>query len=41
VAFGEYALYVGLYDVATGQRLALDPPQPENRILLGTVHVEP
>jgi hypothetical protein len=41
VASGEYALYVGLYDAATGQRLAVDPPQPENRILLGTVRVEP
>ena len=41
VAPGEYALYVGLYDAATGQRLAVDPPQPENRIPLGTVRVEP
>jgi hypothetical protein len=41
IAPGEYALNVGLYDAATGQRLVIDPPQRENRIPLGTVRVEP
>ena len=41
IAPGEYALYVGLYDAASSQRLVIDPLQPENRILLGTVRVEP
>ncbi len=41
VAPGEYTLYVGLYDAATGQRLAIDPSQPDNRILLGTLRITP
>jgi hypothetical protein len=39
---GEYQLYSGLYDSATQERIAVESagqPQPDNRILLGTLQV--
>lgn len=34
---GDYQVYIGLYDPATRERLAVDAP--DNRPLLGTIHV--
>jgi hypothetical protein len=37
---GRYAVYTGLYDRTSGHRLrVLDPPSPDDRVLLGTVDV--
>jgi hypothetical protein len=41
LAPGDYTLFVGLYDVVTGQRLGVDPPRPDDRIPLDTIRIEP
>lgn len=41
LAPGDYTLCVGLYDAVTGQRFAVEPPQPDHRIPLGAVRIEP
>ncbi len=40
---GEYQIEVGMYDWASGERLAVSEGGhwvPENRVILGTVHLQ-
>ena len=37
---GHYEVEIGMYRADTGQRLAVEPAQPDNRVVIGVLSVE-